>query len=135
MLASATCYVAPQTGGESFGIVLVEAMAAGTAVISSDLAAFAAVLENGRLGTMFKNGDSDALAQAIMGVVDDPQTTQAKITAANVAVERYDWSNVTDQILAVYDVAVTTINSRIEAEPGERTMLGALRNLREGESL
>lgn len=135
LLASATCYVAPQTGGESFGIVLVEAMAAGTAVISSDLAAFAAVLENGRLGTMFKNGDSDALAQAIIGVIDDPQTTQAKITAANVAVERYDWSNVTDQILAVYDVAVTTINSRIEAEPGERTMLGALRNLREGESL
>ena len=42
-------------------------MAAGTAVISSDLAAFAAVLENGRLGTMFKNGDSDALAQAIIG--------------------------------------------------------------------
>ena len=75
------------------------------------------------------------ISQAIIGVVDDPQTTQAKITAANVAVERYDWSNVTDQILAVYDVAVTTINSRIEAEPGERTMLGALRNLREGESL
>ena len=55
MLASSTCYVAPQTGGESFGIVLVEAMAAGTRVIASDLTAFSDVLEAGRLGALFRN--------------------------------------------------------------------------------
>ena len=58
MLAGASVYVAPQTGGESFGIVLVEAMSARTAVVASDIPAFRAVLEDGRAGALFETGNS-----------------------------------------------------------------------------
>ncbi len=51
-LRSVDVYCAPNTGGESFGIVLVEAMAAGTAVVASDLDAFRRVLNNGEAGRL-----------------------------------------------------------------------------------
>ena len=71
MLASATCYVAPQTGGESFGIVLVEAMAAGTRVIASDLTAFSDVLGAGRYGALFRTGDGADLARVVVDALTD----------------------------------------------------------------
>jgi phosphatidylinositol alpha-mannosyltransferase len=60
-LRSVDVYVAPHTGGESFGIVLVEAMAAQACVLASDLPAFRRVLEDGRSGRVFPNLDSAAL--------------------------------------------------------------------------
>ena len=66
LLAGASVYVAPQTGGESFGIVLVEAMAARTAVVASDIPAFCAVLEDGRAGALFETGSSEALAATLI---------------------------------------------------------------------
>src|SRR5690625_7067713 len=54
-------YIAPQTGGESFGIVLVEGMSAGTTVVASNIGAFQRVLEYGELGALFENGDSSDL--------------------------------------------------------------------------
>ncbi|MDP2014655.1 MAG: glycosyltransferase family 4 protein, partial [Actinomycetota bacterium] len=62
-LNSADLYVAPNTGAESFGIVLIEAMAAGTAVLAADLPAFVRVLNDGKAGRVFANEDSEALAQ------------------------------------------------------------------------
>ena len=59
---SVDVYVAPHTGGESFGIVLVEAMSAGAPVLASDLAAFRRVLDDGARGELFATGDADALA-------------------------------------------------------------------------
>ena len=61
-MRSADVYCAPNTGGESFGIVLVEAMAAGTAVVASDLDAFRRVLEDGTAGRLVPVDDSAALA-------------------------------------------------------------------------
>ena len=69
-MRSADVYCAPNTGGESFGIVLVEAMAAGTPVVASDLDAFRRVLRDGECGVLVPIGDADALARAVIGVID-----------------------------------------------------------------
>lgn len=106
MLASSDVYVAPHTGGESFGIVLAEAMAAGAPVLASDLVAFRAVLEGGRLGAMVPMGDSAALAREAVAMLDDPVRRAAYRQAALIAVRRYDWSRVVEDVLAVYEMAL-----------------------------
>ncbi|MDR1151055.1 MAG: glycosyltransferase family 4 protein [Bifidobacteriaceae bacterium] len=103
LLASVDLYVAPHTGGESFGIVLVEAMSAGAGVVASDLGAFRRVLDDGALGTLFATGDCAALARAVIGRVRDKPGTRDVARAAAEAVSRYDWSAVTSRILAVYE--------------------------------
>ena len=127
MLASASCYVAPQTGGESFGIVLVEAMAAGTNVIASDLIAFSDVLGAGKYGRLFHNEDSADLARVILQTLEDKQESASLREAAQAVVGRYDWSAVTDSILDVYDMALATAHTRVTLSPGERTMATRLR--------
>ncbi|MEY3734412.1 MAG: hypothetical protein RL347_1771, partial [Actinomycetota bacterium] len=71
-LASLDAYVAPNTGGESFGIVLLEAMAAGAPVVASDLDAFARVLDGGRCGALFPVGDAAALEETVVDLLGDP---------------------------------------------------------------
>ncbi len=106
LLRSADLYVAPQTGGESFGIVLVEAMSAGTGVVASDLGAFRRVLDDGTAGRLFRTGDAGALAEAVVGALADRADTRARRERATTFVRRFDWTTVTDQVLAVYEMAV-----------------------------
>jgi phosphatidylinositol alpha-mannosyltransferase len=103
LFKACSLYIAPQLGGESFGIVLVEAMAAGAAVAASDLPAFTRVLDDGALGRLFQLGDPEALAEAIIETLSQPAATRLQVERADRAVWRYDWSNVTDRVLAVYD--------------------------------
>lgn len=102
-LRSADVYCAPNTGGESFGIVLVEAMAAGTPVVASDLDAFRRVLLDGAAGSLVPVDDSAALAQALIDVLGDDTVARRFIDTAARAVQRYDWSVVAQQIMRVYD--------------------------------
>jgi phosphatidylinositol alpha-mannosyltransferase len=102
LLAAADVFVAPNTGGESFGIILLEAMAAGAPVVASDLPSFRAVCADGRFGRHFRTGDSEHLAAALRDTVDDPSTAQRAATAAAAAL-RYDWSAVSRQVVAVYE--------------------------------
>lgn len=106
LLAGATVYVAPQLGGESFGIVLVEAMAAGTLVVASNIAAFEAVLDNGASGTLFEVGSSADLAKKLNDALDHPEEAERLALAGQQRSAMYDWSTVTDQVLAVYDAVV-----------------------------
>jgi len=106
LLASATVYVAPQTGGESFGIVLVEAMAAGAAVAASALPAFRTVLGGGELGELFAVGDPTDLARAVNGLLDDEPRRTATAARGQVAVRRYDWELLVGDIEAVYAAVV-----------------------------
>jgi phosphatidyl-myo-inositol alpha-mannosyltransferase len=102
-MGSADVYCAPNTGGESFGIVLVEAMAAGTAVVASDLDAFRRVLEDGTAGRLVPVDDAAALAAALIDVLSDDRARQRYVEAAARAVRRYDWSVVGQEILRVYE--------------------------------
>lgn len=102
-LRSADVYCAPNTGGESFGIVLCEAMAAGTAVVASDLDAFRRVLADGTAGRLVPVGDSAALAEALIAVLTDDALRAGYVEAAAAAVNRYDWPVVADDILRVYE--------------------------------
>lgn len=102
-LRSADVYCAPNTGGESFGIVLVEAMAAGTPVVASDLDAFRRVLCDGKAGRLVPVGDCDALAAALIEVLGDDRLRSRYVTAAAAAVRRYDWPVVADEIMLVYE--------------------------------
>ena len=116
MLASATCYVAPQTGGESFGIVLVEAMAAGTPVVASDLDAFRRVLDQGTAGRLVPVDDAEALGEALVEMLSNDADRRRYAEAATQAVRRYDWSVVAQQIMLVYEtVAGSGTKVRVEA--------------------
>jgi phosphatidyl-myo-inositol alpha-mannosyltransferase len=103
LLRSTTVFLAPQLGGESFGIVLVEAMAAGAPVVASDLDAFGRVLDGGRVGVTFPTGDTVALAAALLQLLDDAPRRAALSAAAAAWVRRYDWATVGDELLAVYE--------------------------------
>ena len=106
-MRSVDVYCAPNTGGESFGIVLVEAMAAGTAVVASDLDAFRRVLEDGSAGRLVPVDDSAALAAALIEVLSDDALRARYVDAAAAAVRRYDWSVVAREILRVYETVAS----------------------------
>jgi phosphatidyl-myo-inositol alpha-mannosyltransferase len=106
LLASADVFVAPNIGGESFGIVLVEAMAAGAPVVASDLPAFAAVLEGGRAGRLFATGDPAAAAAAVVEVLSSPDRAAELRAHGQAAAKSYDWSRVVPAIESVYERAV-----------------------------
>ncbi|MBE1876778.1 glycosyltransferase family 4 protein [Myceligenerans pegani] len=107
LLVSADLYVAPQTGGESFGIVLVEAMSAGAVVVASELGAFRRVLDDGAAGALFATGDPEALAAEVVALAGDPERRERYRNRAREAVRAYDWSVVTGQVLAVYETVLS----------------------------
>src|SRR3954447_18245089 len=106
VLRTSDVYVAPNTGAESFGIVLAEAMAAGATVLASDIPAFRHLLNGGSNGELFANEVTDDLTARLAGLLDDPARRAALDKAASVAVRRYDWSTVASQILRVYETVV-----------------------------
>lgn len=106
ILGQADIYIAPNTGGESFGIVLVEAMAAGCAVVASDLEAFAAVCDadsDHPAGLLFENGNSRDLAEKLNMLIAQPDMRQALASAGTERAKIYDWDRVAHEVLRVYD--------------------------------
>ncbi|MGP3980266.1 glycosyltransferase family 4 protein [Streptomyces sp. KR80] len=118
LLRSVDVYVAPNTGGESFGIILVEAMSAGAPVVASDLDAFAQVLDGGEAGELFGCGDANALAAAVVRLLGDPDRRAELRQRGNRHVRRFDWSTVGADILAVYE---TVTDGAASVAADERT--------------
>jgi phosphatidylinositol alpha-mannosyltransferase len=102
-LRSVDVYCAPNLLGESFGVILLEAMAAGAPVVASDLDAFARVLAEGTAGLLVRRGDAGELAEALSGLLADPGRRARLADAGRQAVAGYDWSVVAQRILAVYE--------------------------------
>lgn len=103
VLASGAIYVAPNTGGESFGIVLLEAMASGTPVVASNLTAFQRVLDFGRAGATFINEDSESLARVINELLDNPDELHRLREQGRLRAHEFDWATVARSIVAVYE--------------------------------
>lgn len=128
-LRSVDLYVAPNTGGESFGIILVEAMSAGAPVLASDLDAFAQVLDQGAAGELFANEDADALAVAATRLLGDSERRAELRERGRAHVRRFDWSTVGADILSVYET-VTDGAAAVAADErsGRRMWFGPARD-------
>ncbi len=105
---SADIYVAPNTGGESFGIVLLEAMASGTPVLASDLEAFRRVTAEGRAGASFVNEDPDDLAKAAIALLSDREERARLSAEGRIRAREFDWETVAKRIVEVYESVTVT---------------------------
>jgi phosphatidylinositol alpha-mannosyltransferase len=112
-LRSMDVFCAPNLGGESFGMVITEALAAGAPVLASDLGAFRAVLDGA--GVTFRTGDAGALADELAGLLDDPPRRAALAAAGQERAAAFDWPLVAAAVLRVYRAAVAA-DPRLVAE-------------------
>ncbi|WP_431944047.1 glycosyltransferase family 4 protein [Micromonospora marina] len=113
MLRSVHLYVAPNTGGESFGMILTEALAAGTTVVASDLDAFRRVLDGGRAGRLFPTGDANALGAALSDLLDDDGRRAGLTACGDQVVANFDWPVVARRVLEVYAAAIEATDGRV----------------------
>jgi phosphatidylinositol alpha-mannosyltransferase len=105
-LRSVDVYCAPNLLGESFGVILIEALAAGAPIVASDLDAFKRVLEDGAVGVLVPRGNAAALARALDGLLADP-VRRAELSARGaLAAASYDWEVLARRILTVYETVV-----------------------------
>jgi phosphatidyl-myo-inositol alpha-mannosyltransferase len=119
-LRSVDVYCAPNLLGESFGIVLIEALAAGAPVVASDLDAFAAVLEDGAAGVLVRRGDARDLARALADLLADPGRRARLSDNGRRVAAGYDWSVVARRVLAVYETVVLPGSGEVTAFEDDR---------------
>lgn len=113
---SVDVFCAPNTGGESFGYVLAEAMSAGAPIVASDLDAFRRVLRGGRAGELFATGSPAELAAAAGRLLDHPALRADLSAAASAAVRDYDWPVVARDVVRVYEAVVPGVG-RVAVAP------------------
>ncbi len=117
VMASASVFVSPARGGESFGIVLAEAMAAGAPLVASDLPGYRSVATDGVNARLVPPRDPAALAAAVTALLANPAMAAALAAQARHDVERFDWPAVADRVRAIHDLALR----RRGAEPTRRS--------------
>jgi phosphatidylinositol alpha-mannosyltransferase len=120
-LRSIDVYCAPNLLGESFGVVLIEALAAGAPIVASDLDAFARVLEDGAAGVLVRRGDPTALAGALCALLADP-ARRADLAADGARVAAgYDWDVLARRILEVYETVLPPGGGEVTAADDDET--------------
>jgi len=105
-LERADVLVAPSLGGESFGMVLTEAFAAGTTVVASDIPGYRDVVRDGVDGLLVPRGDATALAETLRDLTLAPERTAALSAAAGESAARYAWPKVAAQVVDAYEDAI-----------------------------
>ena len=105
-LHGADVLCAPSLGGESFGMVLTEAFAAGTPVVASDIAGYRQVVTHGRDGLLVPPGDPLPLAEALRSLWLDPERRRHMSVAARNRAEDFAWPEVARQVTGVYERAI-----------------------------
>ena len=99
---SAHVFCAPSTGGESFGIVLVEAMASGLPVVASDIPGYASVIEHGKQGLLVEPRNEETLAMALIRVLADADLRQKMAAEGQEKAALYSWRKVSQRVLDYY---------------------------------
>jgi len=105
-MSSIAIYVAPNTGGESFGIILAEALAGGACVVASDIPAFDSLLGAGEYGALFTSEDSTDLAKTVIDLLRDTDKRNRLSKIGKAHAQIFDWEVVAEQIFSIYEMAM-----------------------------
>lgn len=105
-MSSIAVYVAPNTGGESFGIILAEALAGGACVVASDIPAFDDLLGHGEFGALFTSEDATDLAKVVIDLLRDENKRKDLAAIGRSRGQSFDWDIVAQQIYSVYEMSI-----------------------------
>ena len=105
-MSSVAVYVAPNTGGESFGIILAEALAGGACVVASDIPAFNDLLGHGEFGALFESESSTELAKVVIDLLRDETKRKELSARGKERSKKFDWTVVAQQIYSVYEMSI-----------------------------
>ncbi|HET7030423.1 MAG TPA: glycosyltransferase family 4 protein [Candidatus Limnocylindrales bacterium] len=117
LFRTAEIYISPATGGESFGIVLLEAMAAGTAIVASDIHGYKGVVRRGREGLLVPPREPKQIAGAIARLLRDDSLREAMGEAGRVRAQEFSWERVTAKVDEYYGVVIRRLAARGELPP------------------
>ena len=105
-MSSVAVYVAPNTGGESFGIILAEALAGGACVVASDIPAFDDLLGHGEFGALFESESATELAKVVIDLLRDEKKRKGLSSRGKERAKTFDWTVVAEQIYSVYEMSI-----------------------------
>lgn len=105
-MSSVAVYVAPNTGGESFGIILAEALAGGACVVASDIPAFDDLLGQGQYGALFESESATELAKVVIDLLRDDTKRKELSSRGKERAQLFDWTVVAEQIYSVYEMSI-----------------------------
>jgi phosphatidylinositol alpha-mannosyltransferase len=105
-MSSVAVYVAPNTGGESFGIILAEALAGGACVVASDIPAFDDLLGHGEFGALFESESSTELAKVVIDLLRDEAKRKELSARGKKRAKLFDWTVVAEQIYSIYEMSI-----------------------------
>ena len=118
-LASISLYVAPNTGGESFGIILAEALAGGATVVASDIPAFDSLLNHGQYGELFESESSTDLAKRVIDLLRDNERRMELGKEGKKHAQQFDWKVVAEQIFSIYEMSLVS-GEKVRLASGNR---------------
>ncbi|HUQ79241.1 MAG TPA: glycosyltransferase family 4 protein [Patescibacteria group bacterium] len=118
LFRTADVYVSPATGGESFGIVLLEAMAAGTAIVASDIHGYKGVVRRGREGLLVPPNEPKHIAAAIARLLNDDELRSTMGGAGQDRAQEFSWERVTAKVDAYYGLVIRRLAARGELPEG-----------------
>jgi phosphatidylinositol alpha-mannosyltransferase len=118
LFRTADVYISPATGGESFGIVLLEAMAAGTAIVASDIHGYKGVVRRGREGLLVPPREPKAIAASIARLLRDDPLRVAMGDAGRERATEFSWERVTAKVDDYYGVVIRRLAGRGELPAG-----------------
>jgi phosphatidylinositol alpha-mannosyltransferase len=121
-------FCAPSTGFESFGIVLLEAMASGVAIVASDISGYRHVLTNDREGIAVPPADEEALARALIRLLESPDERQRLGANGRATAQRYAWSEVSKLLVSYYEDLLARRQASTAAEQAEENSYRELVN-------
>jgi phosphatidylinositol alpha-mannosyltransferase len=118
LFKTADVFVSPATGRESFGIVLLEAMAAGAPIVCSDIHGYKGVVQRGRQAILVPPRDAKALAAGIGELLADPEMRARFGASGQARAEQFSWERVTAKVEAYYGFVIRRLAAQDQLPPG-----------------